>query len=347
MQAQESTTSLRYASFNQRAVALFLDGLILTTLGQLSFWPLLGSQSLLIAGQVVWTLFVAWYSIYGVARWGGTPGKLATKLRIVRLDGSPATLREAALRDAVRCVLSLVTLVESVDMIYAMPPLAGLGFLEAGKLMQEVQQARSVAFGWTLSQWLALLWSAAELLTLLFHPQRRAVHDLIAGTVVIDVGPPRERPATAGLGRRVPARALDFVLFAGVIWTVGTILRGVANEVVVVSYLAIGFAYWVFTPARWGGTLAKLVFGLRIEGPDGVRLSLACALVRASPELALLLAFSIGTKLPLAAPHARDVLLAATMISTQLWLVANALTLLFSGRRSLADVLAGTLVKER
>lgn len=90
-------SSLVYASVRRRAAALLLDGALLWFIMSISF---LGVFSLagkgadpgdLATGTALWYLFSfvanAAYMIFFTGRFGGTPGKLALKLKVLRADG--------------------------------------------------------------------------------------------------------------------------------------------------------------------------------------------------------------------------------------------------------------------
>lgn len=86
-----------YASVRRRAAALLLDGVLLWFLMGLSLIAVIGLSAEggkggdVAAGTAVWYLFSfaanAAYMIYFTGRFGGTPGKLALKLRVLRADG--------------------------------------------------------------------------------------------------------------------------------------------------------------------------------------------------------------------------------------------------------------------
>ena len=63
----------------------------------------------------------AFYHVYLVARFGGTPGKLALDIRIRMVDGSPVTLRAAVRRTAVTLALGAVSTVAYAYVFYRSP----------------------------------------------------------------------------------------------------------------------------------------------------------------------------------------------------------------------------------
>ena len=52
-------------------------------------------------------LFHFWYNIYLVKRNGGTPGKLIAGIRVLKIDGTEVTWREAFLRQIVTLALTI------------------------------------------------------------------------------------------------------------------------------------------------------------------------------------------------------------------------------------------------
>jgi uncharacterized RDD family membrane protein YckC len=84
-----------------RGVALLIDTLIMATLGgSLTFW--FHKLPVLQAG-VFLSLYLA-YFIVMEAVWGATLGKMAVGLKVVKLDGSSITWKQAYLRNLFRLV---------------------------------------------------------------------------------------------------------------------------------------------------------------------------------------------------------------------------------------------------
>ncbi len=138
--------TMRYATYSQRARALFIDSLWWTVI--VLFVPLGPStQALLLARDTFASTLVLWLLVgqcvpilvTGIlwAVWGTSPGKRVLRLRIVDADtGQPMTVRQAFLRTA-GYILTFAT--------------CGAGFL-----------------------WVP------------FNPRRQALHDRIANTVVVN-----------------------------------------------------------------------------------------------------------------------------------------------------------------
>ena len=180
----EALAGLRYAGFLSRAVALVIDYSIVG----LFFWSLQsGSVGFSVAASLSSYLLcaavVTGYPVYFHARWGQTVGKMIAKVKVTQIDGAPVALRHAFLRSSVDIALSAIW---AVSLIYVLttwngPDWSSLGFLDRG---------RAIAERFPISRWydlVSLVWVGSELVVLLTNKKRRALHDFIAGTVVVQM----------------------------------------------------------------------------------------------------------------------------------------------------------------
>lgn len=181
-----NTDSLRYAGFWSRFASLLLDFIILLPVTALVIWGSSVFRLFDLYYLIPGTVFGLFYSIYLVRRFGGTPGKLIVGIRIRKLDGEPVGYREAFLRysvDFIFCVLM------SVALLF---PLFHMTDAEYHSLsfMQRSQRMIELAPSWYKPlQWAQTAWVWGELIVLLTNRKRRALHDFIAGTVVIHTKP--------------------------------------------------------------------------------------------------------------------------------------------------------------
>lgn len=119
------------------------------------------------------------YSVYMHGRFGQTVGKMSTRVRVVdvKTEG-PITFRHALLRDSVPILISVFLLLYgSYRLITGLP---------VSESITRISSDSSVAT--TGEIWMALIvyvWWFAEIVTMLTNDRRRAIHDFIAGTVVI------------------------------------------------------------------------------------------------------------------------------------------------------------------
>src|SRR5688572_8653044 len=95
-----------YAGFWRRLGGILIDGLLL---GGLGFpWIHFDSRSVAVIYMFLASILGWIYQIYFHARWGQTIGKMAMGIKVVSLDASPITLRQAVLRSSVDIVLSTI-----------------------------------------------------------------------------------------------------------------------------------------------------------------------------------------------------------------------------------------------
>lgn len=172
--------NFEYGGFWRRVGAAILDSLILLPMGMLLFFLMYQTSRAYVYWALPSVLISLFYYVYLVQRFGGTPGKRITGMRITMADGSPVTTQAALKRYSPFLVLQLLSL---LAMIQASRPVEGyetMGFLEK---MQSLQQG---APGWNaVVTAFTYLWWLGTIITLLANARRRAVHDFIAGTVVL------------------------------------------------------------------------------------------------------------------------------------------------------------------
>lgn len=126
--------------------------------------------------------FGIWYNIYLPRRYGGTPGKLVSGIKIIRSDGEEIGWREAFLR---HIVLLVLTVVSSIVMIVCLTNADAETFSSLGWLKRS-QYLMTFAPGFYLFySWATNIWMYGELIVLLTNRRKRAIHDFIAGTVII------------------------------------------------------------------------------------------------------------------------------------------------------------------
>jgi len=123
-----------------------------------------------------------WYWVYLVKRYGGTPGKLIVGIRIIKLDGQAVTWREAFLRYVVNLIIAIFGIVvifiavSNIDETYY----NSLTWLQKQAVIGTVNPLLFKVFSWTNNIWLY-----GELIVLLTNKRKRAIHDFIAGTVIV------------------------------------------------------------------------------------------------------------------------------------------------------------------
>jgi len=174
---------LWYAGFWPRLGATLIDGLVLAPITVLQFWLLPHSRTGSIALQIPLSLVAISYEVILLARYGQTVGKMAMRVAVFRVNGDNIGWREVALRCSVDSVLGLAG---SITYVYAMTRLPATnwngGWLAISTSLLALQPRWSRWLNHALNAW-----TLSELITLLFNRRRRALHDFIAGTVVVRV----------------------------------------------------------------------------------------------------------------------------------------------------------------
>lgn len=174
-----STPAERYSTFGPRFWAQSVDVCVLWPVGFIAAILLTSDIPRGLAAVVIVVQSLAWlmYTVVMHARYGQTVGKMVTKVRVVdnRTEGS-ISWRQAWLREGIPLLMSLGWLVWEVVHILD-------GSWTFGASGDRASMTDSGTF-WLLT-WLPMLWFAAEVVTMLTNKKRRALHDFIAGTVVV------------------------------------------------------------------------------------------------------------------------------------------------------------------
>jgi uncharacterized RDD family membrane protein YckC len=168
-----------YAGFWRRLGALLLDcGILIPTFG-LEYW---GShyRSYYAYAFLPNLLFSLYYNVYLVRRLGGTPGKWLAGLKICKPDGSNIGYREATLRFLPELLTSLPL---SIGMVFAALNMTDFEYSSLSGFDRLFHMP--VPFWYQSVTIVGLVWFLSELLVMMNNKRRRALHDFIAGTVVI------------------------------------------------------------------------------------------------------------------------------------------------------------------
>jgi uncharacterized RDD family membrane protein YckC len=171
-----------YAGFWRRFWAGLIDFVIIMLVWYVSRRLCGHDKTLAIAITILFsTLFSLGYVFFN-ARFGGTPGKLAVAIRITKPDGTRIGWLEAWKRSSVDLLYTIVFLYFSVAVLAQLDAqqYSTFGFPERSHLDQAYHPP-----WFSVVNVLEHVWYWGELIVLLFNKRRRAIHDFIAGTVVI------------------------------------------------------------------------------------------------------------------------------------------------------------------
>ena len=273
------------AGFWVRGAALFVDGLAFAA----ALFPFLFLVVLptMVAGRIgrpdpalflavnmgynlVALVVYTGYFIWMHGRWGQTLGKIATGVRVVRIDGEPIGYGRA-------CIRVLI------------PQLGTL--LQLGSVMMSASfQAASTV--------LVVIVLLVDYLMAAFRRDKRALHDLLAGTRVIKVRRAWLEGRPAGFWMRLAALLLDWeivvvpvVFFGGILMAVAIptmvmrrqrdpTIMGAVVLALILTYLALLIAYSIWMHGRWGQTLGKMAIGVRVVTVQGEKIGYGTACLR-------------------------------------------------------------------
>jgi uncharacterized RDD family membrane protein YckC len=172
----------RYRTAWRRLWAGLADGVVFLPLGWLDewIWSAISTPLVLVPWFVSYSMSIVAYSVVLHWRWGQTLGKRLTGVRVYDVSGGALSLRQAAMRDVLPLVLNTVGVL--LDL-----PLVAQGrspYQEAAAL-----GASGLSPFHVFVLWSSLGWFILEVLTMLSSAKRRALHDFIAGTVVMRLSP--------------------------------------------------------------------------------------------------------------------------------------------------------------
>ncbi|MCO5144011.1 MAG: RDD family protein [Oligoflexia bacterium] len=184
-----SDVELEYAGFWKRFCSFFLDALCFIPF-LIVIIPLNANYRL---GQLYTMIpnlfFLFFFHVYLVQKYGGTPGKLIMKIRIRKLDGSAVTYKEAFLRwsvDFFSFIFSSIGIIgvmlQLTDAEFSALPRADFFNIVKPSGYEHLTPAWFRILGVLTGVW---VWS--EFIVLLTNEKRRALHDFIAGTIVVKI----------------------------------------------------------------------------------------------------------------------------------------------------------------
>lgn len=173
---------IEYAGFWQRLGAQLIDLVILLPLTVLYLFGTVKFRLFTLYYFVPGLLISLLYHVYLVKRFGGTPGKLIVKTRVQRIDGAAMDYQTAFVRFSVLFCLSLLSSIASIIACFAMPD---DGYASLGLLQKMTEISKHVPPWYRLVNVILNVWIWSEFIVILTNKKRRALHDFMAGTVVI------------------------------------------------------------------------------------------------------------------------------------------------------------------
>lgn len=193
---------MRYAGFWSRFVAGLIDGVVTVPVILLVYWLERASYTGAVISNLVGPAFLILYNVGLVAVYGGTLGKLMRGLRVLKVNGNRAAWSNAWRRSAVDLTFSFSAVILTLIALNRIGPDVYL----AANQDTRAEMLEVTVPAWIL--WATFIWMLSEFVTLLSNRKRRALHDFIAGTVVVHTAP---QPVDARPGpadpQKIPAQS--------------------------------------------------------------------------------------------------------------------------------------------
>ncbi|HSU17523.1 RDD family protein [Longimicrobium sp.] len=179
------STPVDYAGFGARFSAGLIDVVVLLPLLALTTWIETRSPASAALGAVLSIFLFGGYQVGLVALRGQTVGKRVMDIQVRRADGSAVGFGEAFMR-YLPFLVQLV--VGSLGQIVAASALTQADFDLAGGLMGRSGMLSGAGPGWAVAvNTLMTFFVLADVIVFFANRRHRALHDVIAGTVVVHV----------------------------------------------------------------------------------------------------------------------------------------------------------------
>ena len=171
-----------YPRFMVRLGAVLLDLLVIAPISILVLYLNSLSKEMYYFTILPSLGFSAWYHIYLLQRYGGTPGKLISGIRVVKINGQAPEWKEAFLRNTLTISFLVFGMIISLIALSK----ANAGDYEVLDWRHQREYLKTISPGlFMMNVWLSNLFLWSDLIVMLSNRKKRALHDLIAGTVVV------------------------------------------------------------------------------------------------------------------------------------------------------------------
>ena len=184
---------LKYGTVWQRICGSVIDGLLFLPLLPLIGWLDYSSKTAALIDLVPLTFIGQVYYIYCIGRFGQTVGMWVMGIRVVKVDGSAAGWREAWLR----CLVDILFLIPFIISFFiALLNTTDATYYGVGWMQQQSNLKAHFPQWYRLTRGADDIWFLIDILVIVVNRKRMALHDFIAGTVVIAL-PKKERAISA------------------------------------------------------------------------------------------------------------------------------------------------------
>jgi uncharacterized RDD family membrane protein YckC len=160
----------RYDTFSRRFFAGLIDGLIFLPIGLLDYFIIDSGNILILTLGAIFSYSAFYvYTVYFHWTTGQTVGKKWMDVRVIdKSETRLLSLKQSFMRD------SIYILLETIGLIILVSRIVQLGQYPLGESVIE-----------SYLDWLTTLWFLLEIGTMLTNERRRAIHDILADSVVV------------------------------------------------------------------------------------------------------------------------------------------------------------------
>ena len=178
----EGISESLYAGFWTRLGSLLLDFIFIVPVVFLVLYLNGLGKNIYFCTIIPNLIFGLWYHVYLPKKYGGTPGKLVVGISIIRLDGQPIDWKEAILRHIVQFSLIILSSIVMTSSLLGADEetFTSLSWLQQSQYLMSLSPVFFKFYTWTSN-----IWIYSEFVVLLTNKRKRAVHDFIAGTVIV------------------------------------------------------------------------------------------------------------------------------------------------------------------
>src|SRR2546423_5924843 len=106
----EDSWAVVYAGFWRRLGALLVDVLVWLPISYTAAWLTSFSKGFAVSAESVNYIGLLCYQVYFHARWGQSLGKMAARIRVIKLNGKRIGLKEAVIRSSVDLIWTVFSL---------------------------------------------------------------------------------------------------------------------------------------------------------------------------------------------------------------------------------------------
>lgn len=135
-----------------------------------------------IVTSVVFFLIGLWYGIYLPKKYGGTPGKLLLGLKILKINGDEIGWKEAILRNIISTIMGIFGIFVT---IFCVQQANNEIYLSKTWMEKGLYITSFAPKLFKIQIWANNIWMYSELIILMLNKLKRAIHDYIAGTVIV------------------------------------------------------------------------------------------------------------------------------------------------------------------